>query len=95
MGLEADFDVIVGSDEVTHPKPHPEPVALALWRLGVTPESAVFIGDARHDMECGRAAGVTTAAVLWGPFGRKDLEDLKPDYWLETPTDLDKLTAEG
>ncbi|HEX4560537.1 MAG TPA: pyrophosphatase PpaX [Gemmatimonadales bacterium] len=94
VGLDQDFHVVVGSDEVTNPKPHPEPVLTALSRLSVTPEGAVFIGDSRHDMECGRAAGVKTAAVLWGPFSRSDLEDLRPDYWLEHPTDLNSL-AEG
>ena len=94
VGLEEEFHVVVGADEVTNPKPHPEPVLTALSRLSVTPEEAVFIGDSRHDMECGRAAGVETAAVLWGPFGRSDLEDLNPDYWLEAPADLN-LLAEG
>lgn len=91
VGIEAAFDVVVGSDEVTHPKPHPEPVLLALERLGRAPAEAVFIGDSRHDIECGRAAGVKTAAVLWGPFDRKHLEDLAPDYWLERPADLSVL----
>lgn len=90
-GLEDAFGVIVGSDEVTHPKPHPEPVLVALERLGAAPADAVFIGDSRHDLECGRAARVRTAAVLWGPFARGDLEDLAPDYWLEQPEDLAKL----
>lgn len=94
VGLDEEFHVVVGADEVTNPKPHPEPVLTALSRLSVTPEEAVFIGDSRHDMECGRAARVETAAVLWGPFGRSDLEDLNPDYWLETPADLN-LLAEG
>ena len=88
VGLDEAFHVVVGADEVTRPKPHPEPVQTALSRLSRTPEEAVFIGDSRHDMECGRAAGVKTAAVLWGPFGRSDLEDLSPDYWLENPSDL-------
>lgn len=91
VGIEAAFDVVVGSDEVTHPKPHPEPVLLALERLGRAPSDAVFIGDSRHDIECGRAAGVKTAAVLWGPFDREHLEDLDPDYWLERPADLSTL----
>jgi phosphoglycolate phosphatase-like HAD superfamily hydrolase len=51
----------------------------------------VFVGDSRHDMESGRAAGVKTAAVLWGPFDRAHLEDLAPDYWLEKPEDLRQL----
>lgn len=90
-GIEAAFDVVVGSDEVTHPKPHPEPVLLALDRLGREATEAVFIGDSRHDIESGRAAGVKTAAVLWGPFDRAHLEDLDPDYWLERPADLSTL----
>ncbi len=94
-GLEKTFDVVVGSDEVDHPKPHPEPVLKALERLGAPAAGAVFIGDSRHDLECGRAAGVQTAAALWGPFGRSDLEDLAPDYWLEQPEDLAQFTDNG
>jgi pyrophosphatase PpaX len=94
VGLEDAFHVVVGADEVTNPKPHPEPVHIALSRLSATPEEAVFIGDSRHDMECGRAAGVKTAAALWGPFGRSDFDGLNPDFWLEHPSDLD-LLAEG
>ena len=93
-GLEDAFQVIVGADEVTHPKPHPEPVLMALERLGAPASGAVFAGDSRHDIECGRAAGVKTAAVLWGPFDRSHLEDLEPDYWLETPADLTLLAPD-
>jgi pyrophosphatase PpaX len=39
-------------------------------------------------MVSGRAAGVRTAAALWGPFRREHLEGATPDYWLETPADL-------
>jgi pyrophosphatase PpaX len=88
VGLEEAFATVVGSDEVTNPKPHPEPVRIALERLAAAPGDAVFIGDSRHDIECGRAAGVRTAAVLWGPFDRAHLEDLLPDYWLQRPEDL-------
>jgi pyrophosphatase PpaX len=91
LGLEHAFDAIVAADEVTHPKPHPEPVLKALDLLAAPPAEAVFIGDARHDIACGRAAGVKTAAVLWGPFDRAHLADLAPDYWLEKPEDLSTL----
>lgn len=90
--LEDQFDAVVGSDDVTHPKPHPEPVLKALDLLGAAAAEAVFIGDSRHDMESGRAAGVRTAAVLWGPFDRQDFRGLVPDYWLETPADLSQFT---
>jgi pyrophosphatase PpaX len=91
VGLDRAFEIIVGADNVTHPKPHPEPVLKALELLDADPERTVFIGDSRHDLECGRAAGVKTAAVLWGPFNRSHLEDLAPDYWLEKPAQLAQL----
>ena len=51
----------------------------------------MFIGDSRHDIECGRAAGVRTAAALWGPFDRAHLESAGPDFWLTTPADIGML----
>jgi len=90
-GLDDAFDVVIGCDDVTRSKPHPEPVLKAVAELGVKPTETVFVGDSRHDMESGRAAGVKTAAVLWGPFDRAHLEDLSPDYWLEKPQDLREL----
>lgn len=87
-GILDHFDVLVCADDVIHPKPHPEPVLKALALLGAAAGETLFIGDSVHDMRCGREAGVRTAAVLWGPFGRGDLETTSPDYWLEAPEDL-------
>src|SRR2546430_3280946 len=69
-GLEDAFDVIVGADEVTHPKPHPEPVLIALERLGAPPESPGVIAASRPHLECGRARGVKTPTAQWGPSRR-------------------------
>jgi pyrophosphatase PpaX len=89
--LEAMMDVLVCADEVTNPKPHPEPVEKAVALLGADPATTVYVGDSIHDMVSGRAAGVRTAAALWGPFGRAHLELATPDYWLESPADLLRL----
>jgi pyrophosphatase PpaX len=89
--LEAMMDVLVCADEVTNPKPHPEPVEKAVALLGADPATTVYVGDSIHDMVSGRAAGVRTAAALWGPFGREHLELASPDYWLESPADLVRL----
>ncbi len=95
VGLEALMDVLVCADEVTNPKPHPEPVEKAVSLLGAEPTTTVYVGDSLHDMHSGRAAGVRTAAALWGPFGRPHLESAHPDYWLETPGDLVTLVRES
>ena len=88
VGLEDAMELVIGADEVEHPKPHPEPIQLALRRLGERPEQTIYVGDSIHDMESGRAAGVRTGAVLWGPFDRAHLEGTRPDHWLERPADL-------
>lgn len=86
--LERHFEVIVSADDVARPKPDAEPVVRALDLLGARAEGAVFVGDSRHDMQSGRAAGVRRAAVLWGPFDRAHLAPEAPDYWLERPAEL-------
>jgi pyrophosphatase PpaX len=87
-GLDDAMDVLIGADDVTHPKPHREPVDRAVAHLGADPASTVYVGDSIHDMHCGRNAQVRTAAVLWGPFGRRDLEAAAPDFWLDHPREL-------
>ena len=79
---------MVCADDVENPKPHPEPVEKAVQLLGADPATTVYIGDSIHDMRSGRAAGVQTAAVLWGPFGREHLEQAEPDYWLQRPEEI-------
>ena len=84
-GLDGYFDMLVTSDDVTEHKPHPAPVLAALARLEAQAAETVFIGDSPHDCEAGRAAGVSTAAALWGPFSRASLDPHGPDHWLERP----------
>ncbi len=90
-GLEETMDVVIGADDVVNPKPHREPVDRAVAHLGADPATTVYVGDSVHDMHSGRSAGVRTAAVLWGPFGRTDLEPTRPDYWLQHPGELVNL----
>ncbi len=91
-GFAGHFEVIVTPDEVTHPKPDPEPVFVALERLGSpAPQRTLFVGDSPHDIEAGRAAGVRTVAALWGPFPRELVLAASPDYAIETPLELLQL----
>lgn len=86
------FAGIVTANDVTRPKPDPQPVAMALERAEEDdPSRAIYIGDSVHDMRSGRAAGVTTAAVLWGPNSRETLEVAEPDLWMERPEGLRRL----
>lgn len=87
-GLTRHFSVIVTAEDVTRPKPDPEPIEVAVEAAGANRSSTVFIGDSPHDIASGRAAGIATAAVLWGPFDRPELADSSPTYFLETPEEI-------
>ena len=86
--IEDCFTAVVGIDHTAKHKPEPEPVWYALERLGAQRERALFVGDSTHDMLAGRAAGVQTVAVLWGPYTREELLPTAPDYWVAQPQEL-------
>lgn len=88
VGLSDAIEIIVGSDDVTQPKPHPEPVLRALALLDVPAAGCLFVGDSHHDIYCGRGAGVGTVGVTWGPFDRAHLEEAAPDFYCDTPAEL-------
>jgi pyrophosphatase PpaX len=90
-GFDGMFEVLVGADDVERHKPDPEPVRRALELLDAPAEGAVFVGDSPHDLVAGRAAGVRTAAVGWGPFPHTALEPHAPDHWIREPNQLSTL----
>lgn len=83
-GLSEAIDVVVTADDVVVGKPDPEPVlrALAELQLEGKGDEVLFVGDSPHDVVAGRSGGVRTAAALWGPFTRAELEATRPDYWV-------------
>jgi len=87
-GITDLVDVVVTPEDVENAKPHPEPVELALSRLGVAPGEALFVGDSPHDMAAGRAPGTRNPAPLWGPFPRETLLAERPDFLLERQEDV-------
>ncbi|MEZ0152200.1 MAG: HAD family hydrolase [Candidatus Reddybacter sp.] len=68
---------VVCPDDVTHNKPHAEPVLLACEQLGVAPRNTVFIGDHLRDIESGRNAGTATIAAAFGYID----ENERPQDW--------------
>ena len=91
VGLAPFMRTIVGCEACARAKPDPEPVLLALHRLGYAPTEAVFVGDSPHDIASGNAAGVITVAALWGPIPRTELLAAGPSYSLERIADLPEL----
>ncbi|WP_138418349.1 pyrophosphatase PpaX [Aquibacillus sediminis] len=90
-GLENIFEILIGLDDVTNTKPHPEPIEKALTRLNADAATTLMVGDNYHDIDAGKNAGTKTAGVAWTIKGREVLEERKPDYMLEEMSDLLKI----
>lgn len=88
------FEVLVTPEDVTRGKPDPEPVRVALERMGLQgePGRVLFVGDSPFDVRAGRAAGVRTAAVASGPFSREDLAASRPDHLVDRLQEVLALT---
>lgn len=84
------FDVIVTCDDTDKHKPDPEPVNIALERLGSKPEEAIMIGDSMFDIICARNPGVKAALVSWALAASDEDKygENAPDYILETADTL-------
>ena len=65
-GLGDTLELILGSYDVTHHKPHPEGILKALDQMGVAPEDFLYCGDTILDAQAAQGAGVDFAAVLNG-----------------------------
>jgi phosphoglycolate phosphatase len=65
-GLTGAVDVIVGGEDVSRHKPHPEGLERALAGLGVAGGAALYVGDHPVDGHAARGAGVRYVRVLSG-----------------------------
>ena len=92
-GLRGTIDLVVGMEDTQRHKPDPEPVRVALAKLGRAANEAVFLGDSPHDMASGNAAGVITVAAQWGPFSRQELDAAKPGYQVLRMAEFPALIA--
>jgi pyrophosphatase PpaX len=92
-GLRDTIDVVIGMEDTQRHKPDPEPVRVALAKLGRAANEAVFLGDSPHDIASGNAAGVITVAAQWGPFSRQELDAAKPGYQVLRMAEFPALIA--
>ncbi len=66
MELMKYFDVLIGREHVTYPKPHAEPILKALMKLEHDRNNTWMIGDTCMDMIAAKNAEVNSIAVTSG-----------------------------
>lgn len=63
IGIESWFDTLVASDDITHPKPHPETYLEAARRLGYDPVDCCAFEDTDLGLTAAREAGMTAVDI--------------------------------
>jgi len=87
---------IISGDTTPFAKPHPEPLLEAARRIGVAPESCVYVGDDERDIMAGRAAGMRTVAATYGYMGEQaEVARWEADAAISSPMELLQLLKQA
>jgi pyrophosphatase PpaX len=89
------MDTIVTVNDVTEPKPHPEPVLTAVRNLGVDPRRTLMVGDSTVDIQSAKAAGVYAVGVSWSLKGEVTLRKYDPDYIIHNMKEVMDIVEQG
>jgi len=89
LGLETRADCIVSGDSTEYKKPHPAPMLYACEISNSRPETSVYVGDARRDIDAGRAAGMHTIVADYGYISDdENSTDWQADAHISHPLEL-------
>ena len=93
MELNSLFDVIVGEEDITHSKPHPEIFLTAAHKLEVPPYCCVVFEDSLGGVAAAKAAGMKCVAVTTTlPRGQLSESDLVVEDFVSVDAEvIDRL----
>lgn len=85
---DSDFDLIVDTDDVEHPKPEADAYTYALGRLGETAGACVAIEDNLNGVDAAVASGMACVAF---PNANTAGHEFTKATWVVTTVDFDEL----
>lgn len=88
VGATPMIDFLVGLDDVSHHKPHPEGILSACQHFHMFPSETMMIGDSASDLQAGLNAGTLIGAVGWTIKGRDYIMSFEPSIILNKMNDL-------
>lgn len=91
LGLSRFVEAVVGPDLAGARKPEGEHVRFTIDRAGGRPESTLFVGDMKIDVEAARSAGVDVAVIPTGAVDAETLREADADFLLERFDDLARI----
>jgi phosphoglycolate phosphatase len=66
MQLDSRAICVISGDTLPYAKPHPEPLLHACKIMNCSPVNALYVGDAKRDIEAGVNAGMSTMIAAYG-----------------------------
>jgi phosphoglycolate phosphatase len=88
FGLAGLFETCVSRHDVTHPKPSSEGIDLALRRMNVQKDRALFIGDSLDDVQAARNAQLKVLIITNGENPTEEILAARPDGVFESYQEL-------
>lgn len=88
LGLAEHFALCLGGDSLPEKKPHPAPLLHVASHFDLAPSRCLMVGDSRHDIAAGRAAGFRTLAVPYGYNHGEPVQASGPDGMVESLAEL-------
>jgi len=87
------FGAVVTADDTPFPKPHTDPLWIALRELNVERSEAMMVGDASNDIIASHRAGIQSCAVTWGMSDLETLLKEKPTYVARCADDITRIVC--
>ncbi|MDI3542997.1 MAG: hypothetical protein PWP57_600 [Candidatus Atribacteria bacterium] len=85
------FETIICAEDASRSKPYPDPLLLALDRLGVKNNESIFVGDSIYDIQAAKGASIPFALASWGALELEKVLKLRPDFILREPEDIEDI----
>ena len=82
------FHIVIGGEDVSEHKPHPQGLVEAMKKLECSPASALYVGDSVVDAELAKRAGVPLLVVLSGVTPRGHFDNYEPIAVLQDVSEL-------
>ena len=88
MGIANYISFILGADDVKEAKPNPEPVLKTLAEMSFDAAETLVVGDMAVDIQMGANAGAKTCGVTYGNGTKRELEEARADYIINSIDEL-------
>ena len=88
LDLHSFFNVVVSRNDVQFMKPSGEGLSLALSRLQVIKDKALYVGDSLDDIQAAKATGVKVIIIIGKENAKAELLSAGPDHLIHRSNEL-------